>query len=212
MIKSILAISLLTASGVVMAHSIAPVEGDIESSAGYISVGGGSVLKTGKQDCLKTGTFSEANAIGACEGETAEEPTPEPVAEAKPAAKPLKAQVETANLSGVSLFNTGSDVLNAAGIDAMEGLYSKLDAYKGVTDISVIGHTDSRGSEANNQDLSERRAANIAALLQERYNDAKIVSKGMGESSPIASNDTAEGRQQNRRVEVQITAHRMIFN
>ncbi len=211
MIKSILAVSLITASGVAMAHSVDTAEGDIESGAGYISVGG-SVLKTGTNDCLHAGTFSDSTSIGACEGEEAAAEPAEPTAEAKPAPKPLKAKVETANLSGVSLFNTGSDALNAAGLEAMEGLYSKLDAYKGVTDISVIGHTDSRGTEANNLDLSERRAANIAALLQARYGDAKIVSKGMGESSPIASNDTAEGRQQNRRVEVQIKAHRMIFN
>ena len=94
----------------------------------------------------------------------------------------------------------------------MDGLIAQLDGYKGVTAISVVGHTDSRGSEAYNQSLSERRAATIASMLQSRYADANVTSKGMGETSPIATNDTAAGRQSNRRVEVQITAHKMTFN
>ena len=212
MIKSILAISLFAVSNMALAHSIDPVEGDVAAGAGYITIGD-SVLKTGTSDCLHAGSFSDEASIGACEGiKAAPEPTPEPVVEAPKAATPLKAEVVTAELSGVSLFNTNSDTLNAAGMDAMDELIAQLDGFKGVTGISVVGHTDSRGSETYNQDLSERRAVTIASMLQARYADAKVTSKGMGESSPIASNDTAEGRQSNRRVEVEITAHRMTFN
>ena len=212
MIKSILTISLFAVSNMAFAHSIDPVEGDIEAGAGYVSVGD-SVLKTGTEGCLHNGSFSTDAAIDACEGiEAAPEPTPEPVVEAPKEAAPLKAEVVTAELSGVSLFNTNSDTLNAAGMDALDQLIAKLDGFKGVTAISVIGHTDSRGSEAYNQSLSERRAATIASMLQGRYADANVTSKGMGESTPIATNDTAAGRQSNRRVEVEITAHRMTFN
>ncbi len=211
MIKTILAISLFALSNIALAHTIDPVEGDVEAGDGYIATGD-SVLKTGTSDCLHAGSFSDDAAIDACEGIKAEpEPAPEPVVEA-PKAEPLKAEVVTAELSGVSLFNTNSDTLNAAGMDAMDDLNVKLDGFKGVTGISVVGHTDSRGSETYNQDLSERRAATIASMLQSRYPDAKVTSVGMGESTPIASNDTAEGRQANRRVEVEITAHRMTFN
>ncbi len=212
MIKSILSISLFALSNIALAHTIDPVEGAVDAGAGYISIGD-SVLKTGTKDCLHAGSFSDDASIDACEGiEAAPEPTPEAVVEAAPEVAPLKAEVITAELSGVSLFNTNSDTLNAAGMDAMDQLVAQLDGFKGVTAISVIGHTDSRGSDAYNQSLSERRAATIASMLQGHYADANVTSKGMGETTPIATNDTAAGRQSNRRVEVEITAHRMTFN
>ena len=71
-------------------------------------------------------------------------------------------------------------------------------------DYSVIleGHTDSTGSAAYNQKLSERRAAAVAGALQNFGVDAgKISSVGYGESQPIATNATKEGRAQNRRVD-----------
>ena len=94
----------------------------------------------------------------------------------------------------------------------MSSLFDALSEYKGITGISVTGHTDSLGSEEYNQALSEQRAATVAAQISSQYPGASIDVKGMGESSPIASNDTAEGRQQNRRVDIEITATRMTFN
>ena len=94
----------------------------------------------------------------------------------------------------------------------MNGLFSALSEYKGITGISVTGHTDSRGSEAYNQALSEQRAQTVAAQISARYPNARIQVVGMGEASPVASNVTAEGRQLNRRVDVEVTATRMVFN
>jgi OOP family OmpA-OmpF porin len=69
--------------------------------------------------------------------------------------------------------------------------------------ISVEGHTDSLGSEAYNQRLSEERAASVrAALVAGGVDASKISSRGFGESQPVAENSSAAGRQQNRRVEV----------
>jgi len=70
------------------------------------------------------------------------------------------------------------------------------------------GHTDSRGSDAYNLRLSERRAANIAKLLSEVFSidSARISAVGFGESKPIADNDSDAGRQQNRRVVAEIKA------
>jgi OOP family OmpA-OmpF porin len=69
-------------------------------------------------------------------------------------------------------------------------------------DVGVEGHTDSRGSESYNQQLSERRAASVRDYLISRGVDgSRLTSTGKGESSPVASNDTKEGRRQNRRVE-----------
>ncbi|WP_267396370.1 MULTISPECIES: OmpA family protein [unclassified Sphingomonas] len=73
------------------------------------------------------------------------------------------------------------------------------------TYIDVYGHTDSTGSDAYNQTLSERRAVAVADYLSSRgVQKARIGTRGFGETQPIASNDTDEGRAANRRVEIKI--------
>ena len=73
------------------------------------------------------------------------------------------------------------------------------------TYIDVYGHTDSTGSDAYNQHLSERRADSVAKYLESRgVQSARIGTRGYGESQPIASNDTDAGRAANRRVEIKI--------
>ena len=72
--------------------------------------------------------------------------------------------------------------------------------------IDVIGHTDSQGSDTYNQDLSERRAASVSNALATRgVNSARLAQFGMGETQPVSTNDTDEGRAANRRVELRIT-------
>ena len=72
--------------------------------------------------------------------------------------------------------------------------------------IDIVGHTDSVGSDAYNQGLSERRAEGVADFLTERrVIRERIVAYGEGETRPIATNDTEAGRAQNRRVEIIIT-------
>jgi outer membrane protein OmpA-like peptidoglycan-associated protein len=69
--------------------------------------------------------------------------------------------------------------------------------------IEVVGHTDDVGDDAYNMDLSEQRAAAVSQYLIEAGVDAsKIVAVGAGESLPIATNTTEQGRVENRRVEV----------
>ena len=76
------------------------------------------------------------------------------------------------------------------------------------TDIEVQGHTDSKGSKAYNQSLSERRAGAVSGYLTGKSIAAKRVTiKGFGEAVPKYGNETAEGRTQNRRVEFLITAN-----
>lgn len=73
------------------------------------------------------------------------------------------------------------------------------------TYIDVLGHTDSTGSDAYNQALSERRAQSVAAYLSGHGVDrARMGIRGYGESQPIASNDTDLGRSENRRVEIKV--------
>ncbi|MGH6951332.1 MAG: OmpA family protein [Vitreimonas sp.] len=75
------------------------------------------------------------------------------------------------------------------------------------TTVDVYGHADSVGADSYNQDLSERRAMNVASMLvQGGVIRQRIVAEGFGESRPVASNSTDDGRARNRRVEVYISA------
>jgi len=74
------------------------------------------------------------------------------------------------------------------------------------TIFEVTGHTDSTGTPMYNQELSERRAASVGRYLDAQgVRPVRIVTKGFGRLMPMASNDTADGRQQNRRVELRLT-------
>ncbi|WP_321370627.1 OmpA family protein [uncultured Draconibacterium sp.] len=81
------------------------------------------------------------------------------------------------------------------------------------TDILVIGHTDSDGAESYNQTLSEKRAASVQSFLTSNgILASRLSSTGMGELQPRVSNDTKEGKAQNRRVEFTITANEDMVN
>ena len=76
------------------------------------------------------------------------------------------------------------------------------------TDIQIIGHTDSKGSDEYNQGLSQRRSSAVATYLSgQGITSSRLSTKGMGETDPVASNETEDGRAQNRRVEFVITAN-----
>ena len=76
------------------------------------------------------------------------------------------------------------------------------------TNINIYGHTDSKGTDAYNLSLSERRAAAVKNyLVSQGVSSSRMFTMGVGEKEPIASNDTDEGRAQNRRVEFAITAN-----
>jgi outer membrane protein OmpA-like peptidoglycan-associated protein len=91
------------------------------------------------------------------------------------------------------------------------GLYNEINRVAGVlnqypdTLIRVEGHTDSRGSDEYNMDLSKRRANNVKTLLVMRgVAENRIEVAGYGKTMPVATNDTEAGRQKNRRVEIRI--------
>ena len=97
--------------------------------------------------------------------------------------------------------------LNAQARTNLDKLTNVLKKYPD-TDIQIIGHTDSKGSDSYNQTLSERRAGSVSTYLNgSGISINRITTKGMGESDPIATNDTDEGRALNRRVEFVITAN-----
>jgi outer membrane protein OmpA-like peptidoglycan-associated protein len=103
---------------------------------------------------------------------------------------------------GDVLFDTGQATLKPGADLAMNRLATYLNANRD-TKILIEGHTDSRGSEEYNEALSERRAQAVATALESRgVSPDQLQTAGRGEQYPIASNDTPEGRQQNRRVEI----------
>ena len=103
------------------------------------------------------------------------------------------------------LFDTESAALTEALRNDLAALAQSMNNFPATT-VNVIGHTDNTGTAAFNQDLSARRAQAVTSvLMQNGVAPGRIWSIGRGEDAPIASNLNAEGRAQNRRVEITIT-------
>ncbi len=108
----------------------------------------------------------------------------------------------TLNMPGNVTFATNSSDLSPAFFNVLNSVGKVLKEYN-KTVVEVAGHTDSTGTDAYNQSLSERRATSVSSYLQSQgVNSQRIITVGMGESRPVADNGTAEGRQANRRVEI----------
>lgn len=102
------------------------------------------------------------------------------------------------------LFGFGSDHLRSAASDNLRELAASLKKYP-FTRMLIVGHTDSDGSARYNRDLSNRRALSAANYLTgEGVDRARIATVGRGANEPIATNDSDDGRRQNRRVEIAI--------
>jgi outer membrane protein OmpA-like peptidoglycan-associated protein len=108
----------------------------------------------------------------------------------------------TLNMPGNVTFATDSSDLSPAFFDVLNSVGTVLDEFD-QTVVEVAGHTDSTGSHAYNQSLSERRSASVASYLRGRgVISERLITVGMGETYPIADNNTPDGRQANRRVEI----------
>jgi len=104
------------------------------------------------------------------------------------------------------LFDVNSDYLKPATRDNLIKLSGTLNKYDD-TDVQVLGHTDNTGTDKYNLGLSKRRASSVEGFLEEQKVAAsRLSTKGYGETDPVATNETAEGRQLNRRVEIVIVA------
>jgi outer membrane protein OmpA-like peptidoglycan-associated protein len=110
----------------------------------------------------------------------------------------------TLDMPGGVTFAFNSSDLNSQFYPVLDKVAGTLGEYN-KTVIEVAGHTDSVGSATYNQQLSEKRAASVAAYLSSRGVDrSRMVTVGAGKDHPVASNETEEGRAQNRRVEITI--------
>lgn len=105
------------------------------------------------------------------------------------------------------LFAVDSDNVNSRTKDNLVELSSTLKKYED-TEILIEGHTDATGSDNYNEELSERRAEAVQKfLIGQGVDPSRMKAVGYGESQPVADNDTADGRQANRRVEIAIYAN-----
>ena len=131
-----------------------------------------------------------------------------PVAQA-PAPKPAPApapSVQKLTLAADALFDFDKAVLKPEGRAKLDEL---LASQTQVDSISAVGHTDSIGSDAYNQKLSQRRAEAVKTYLVSKGVPAeRIRTDGKGEKQPVADNRTRDGRALNRRVEIEITGTR----
>ena len=194
---------------------------------GYLTDSANDVVKSGFGLCWHTGFWTPADAIEGCDGMLqkaapaasgvqlvtplpAPAPAPyveqsAPVTAASAAGSPSADKV---TFEADAFFDFDKSVLKPAGKAKLSDLVAKLQG----TDIEVVvatGHTDSIGSDAYNMKLSLRRASAVKAFLVSKGIPAdRVFVEGKGESQPVASNKTREGRAKNRRVEVEVVGRK----
>jgi OOP family OmpA-OmpF porin len=184
------------AAGVLFASSAIAYEGGVANDS-YVGDSSGQNVMDSSGDCVRTSSWKVEDMTVEC---GAEPPAPEVVEAPPPPPPPPVVTYEKTTMS------TSADVLKEEGKVALHALGDDIKAKSGkVVDIDIIGHTDSTGPEDYNQGLSERRAQAVADFIIGEGIDASIIDvSGEGESNPIASNDTREGRSENRRVDVNV--------
>jgi len=208
-----LILATLVSGGCIFSASQSFAASDLMSS-GYVHDASGVVVRDNSGNCVRTSNWTSQSATAQCDAHllppVAAAPAPaEPAAEA-PAPTPAPAEIaaiepqrEPINISEKAQFDFDQAVLRAEDKQRLDAAVAQMKTLPEDATIQVTGYTDSVGTEEYNQELSMRRAqAAKDYLVSNGVAENRIVLSGMGESNPIASNDTAEGRAMNRRVEV----------
>jgi OOP family OmpA-OmpF porin len=184
--KHLMAISVLAASMLAVGTASA------QDKPGYMYDTFGKPAKDTYGECVKS-IYRQRDAYPECE---------------KVAEKKTEKYKDKAVLEGATHFDFDKYQLKPAGKQVLDDLVGRMKAKNAdLTGITVSGHTDSIGSEAYNMKLGQRRADTVKDYLVSRGIPAsKITTKSFGESQPVASNKTAEGRAKNRRAEVEVDA------
>lgn len=201
-----------------MFTGLAPHSPVTDTSWGFSTGGGATLPVTGKLRfggfCKYNRLYQRAHNAGDVRYVTAglnltydftSPPPPPPKVVAAPAPTPAPAPPAKKKivLRGVN-FDFDKASIRADSRPVLDEAVQTLKAESAIT-ITAEGHTDSVGAEPYNQQLSERRAAAVRDYLVKGGIDAaRIQTQGLGESQPVASNDTADGRAQNRRVELRV--------
>jgi len=159
----------------------------------------GNVWMNGTNElCWRDNFWTPATGIAGCDGV--------PVAQAQPPVTPPTATKVVLNAD--TFFDFDKSTIKPEGKRVLDQVAQQASAINLET-IIATGHTDSIGTEAYNQKLSERRANAVKDyLVSQGVDPNRIYAEGKGETSPIASNATREGRAKNRRVEIEIVGSR----
>ena len=171
---------------------------------GYVVDAGDTIVLSGAGERLRTGYWKPDTTAADCAGDVKVESTTttgdgDGDTDATAGAGD---NVERVRIDARVLFGFDSAVLTDAGKIELDLLISDMQLLEAIESVLVVGHTDSIGSTSYNQMLSERRAASVRDYLAANMQIEDISAEGRGEAEPIADNDTAEGRERNRRVEV----------
>ena len=187
---------VVAAAGMMQGCSI--LSGDAPAKQSYTDfvndANAGRVL-TSSGDCLKSIGWSSDTMVIECQASS----------KAEAPAAPVK-QMVSLSFDATALFEFDSSQLSVMGKRELDGLISKVDESARVGAIKVVGHADSIGTTAYNQQLSERRAATVQSYLKGSLSGVNVLTSGMGETAPVSDNSTETGRQRNRRVEIQLSA------
>jgi outer membrane protein OmpA-like peptidoglycan-associated protein len=206
-------IAAVTVAVVLASSSGCASWGDKQKKGAGIGAAGGGVL--GAIIGHKTGSTARGAIIGAVVGGAAGAIIGNRM---DAQAEKLSQELEGAQVSRVGegiavtfdsgiLFPFDSAELTSEARSNLRKLADSLQA-EARTNVMILGHTDSDGSDSYNQQLSERRGRSAEDYLASLgVASSRLVSRGRGEAEPIASNGTEEGRRQNRRVEVAIYAN-----
>ncbi|HYA37932.1 MAG TPA: OmpA family protein [Candidatus Methylomirabilis sp.] len=190
-----------------------------QANAAYLNDSRGRLVTDSFGKCVRTSSWTRELTLQGRNPDVfprkAEQTDLAPLSEAKPApivipvAQPGTV-VEQVTLSSDTLFDAGQADLKPQGKGELDALVAKLNSEKlSIGRITVTGHTDSTGAKTANQTLSLRRAETVKAyLIQKGFDPERIVTKGVGDRQPVASNETAAGRAQNRRVDIDIQGER----
>ena len=212
---------LMPLAALAVAALAMPFSAVAQSKQGYWTepAGGDAVWRNGTGLCWRAGYWTPAMAIAECDPDLvpkapapAAAPPPPPPPPAKPAPAPAKPApkpvAEKVTLAADVLFDFDKSVLKPEGKAKLDDLAGKIQAIA-LEVVIAIGHTDSIGSDAYNQKLSVRRAESVKAyLVSKGVEPNRIYTEGKGEKQPVASNKTKEGRQKNRRVEIEVIGTR----
>ena len=145
-------------------------------------------------------------ALGGCQTVPSKGLTPAQVAVLKQQGFELTDDGWAFGLSGKVLFGSDVETLNQPSTDIVQRIGKAL-LDVGIERVRIDGHTDASGTETYNQQLSLRRAKSVATVLQGvGMKEENIQLRGLGSSKPVATNDTAEGRTENRRVAIVVIA------
>jgi OOP family OmpA-OmpF porin len=197
------------------ALSMTSLSASAQSKQGYwTQPGDGAVWKNATGLCWRAGYWTPAMAIQECDPDlmpkpvvTPPPPPPPPPPPAPPKPKPAPV-AEKVTLAADVLFDFDKAVIKPAGKERLDDLANKVKAIN-LEVVIAIGHTDSIGSDAYNQKLSVRRAESVKAyLVSKGVEPNRIYTEGKGEKQPVASNKTKDGRQKNRRVEIEVIGTR----